>query len=84
MEISVCELATERTQKPEVVLVDVREDHVWEICRIDGATLIRLGSLPSRLNELDGHHEIVTYCHHGQRSRQAADFPKGWLLNNES
>src|SRR2546422_6408398 len=40
-----------------------------EIAHIDGAVLMPLGELPDRLGELDGHHEIVTHCHHGARSR---------------
>jgi rhodanese-related sulfurtransferase len=32
-----------------------------------------LGELPARLRELDGHLDIVTMCHHGTRSRRAAE-----------
>jgi len=58
-------------KNPELVLIDVREPHEWEICHIEGATLIPLGQLPERLNQLDGHQEIVTHCHRGMRSMQA-------------
>ncbi len=56
------------------VLVDVREQEEWEIVKLEGAKLIPLGSLPSRVNELDTADEIVTYCHVGQRSARAAQF----------
>jgi sulfur-carrier protein adenylyltransferase/sulfurtransferase len=55
------------------VLLDVREPHEWEIAAIPGARLIPIGQLPERLGELDGHTEIVTYCHHGARSLRALE-----------
>lgn len=71
-EIGVAELRDQRGQ-PNLLLLDVREPFEWEIARINGARLIPLGELPARLRELDGHADIVTYCHHGTRSRHAAD-----------
>ncbi len=64
-------LADEIGGKEDLVVVDVRESYESEICSIEGSVLIPLGSLPGRLAELDGHAEIVTYCHHGMRSMQA-------------
>ena len=61
------------TKGDDVVLVDVREPHEWEIVHIDGARLIPLSALPDRLGELDGHAEIVTHCHHGARSMKALE-----------
>ncbi|MFQ5703778.1 MAG: molybdopterin-synthase adenylyltransferase MoeB [Gemmatimonadales bacterium] len=72
-EIAVTELHEELRSNPDLVLVDVREPHEWEICRIEGARLIPLGELPKRLAELDGHAEIVTHCHRGARSMQALE-----------
>src|SRR2546422_9885214 len=48
----------------------------YEIAHIDGAVLMPLGELPDRLGELDGHHEIVTHCHHGARSLKALEILK--------
>lgn len=73
MEIGAIELRAERDRKPSLHLLDVREPFEWEIARIEGARLIPLGELPARVRELDGHAEIVTYCHHGVRSRRAAE-----------
>ncbi len=72
-EVTATELATELEENPTLVLIDVREPHEWEICHIEGATLVPLGQLPERLNELDGHKEIVTHCHSGVRSMQALE-----------
>jgi molybdopterin/thiamine biosynthesis adenylyltransferase/rhodanese-related sulfurtransferase len=78
VEISVAELQRERAAKgDDLVLVDVREPHEWEIAHIEGARLIPLSQLPDRLNELDGHAEIVTQCHHGSRSLKALEILKG-------
>lgn len=73
MDIGAVELRAERDRKPSLQLLDVREPFEWEISRIEGARLIPLGELPARVRELDGHAEIVTYCHHGVRSRHAAE-----------
>jgi adenylyltransferase/sulfurtransferase len=81
-EVTVQELAREARENPDLVVVDVREPYEWEICRIPGAVLIPLSELPERLNELDGHQDIVTHCHHGSRSfhalqiLKAAGFPR--------
>jgi adenylyltransferase/sulfurtransferase len=72
-EIGATELQREMRENPDLVLVDVREPHEWEICRIPGARLIPLGQLPGRLSELDGHKEIVTHCHRGTRSLRALE-----------
>jgi sulfur-carrier protein adenylyltransferase/sulfurtransferase len=77
-EISAEELRREMDEKgPDLILIDVREPHEWEIAHIEGARLIPLGQLPERLGELDGHAEIVTHCHHGVRSMKALAVLKG-------
>lgn len=77
-EISAEELRQEMTGKAgDLVLIDVREPHEWDIVHIDGARLIPLNQLPERLSELDGHAEIVTHCHHGARSMKALEILKG-------
>jgi adenylyltransferase/sulfurtransferase len=59
--------------KDQLVLVDVREPWEHETARIEGAVLIPLRSLPSRINELPLDKEIVFYCHHGVRSMRACE-----------
>jgi adenylyltransferase/sulfurtransferase len=75
-EVSAQQLKAEWDQNPQLVVVDVREPHEYEIGHIDGAKLIPLSELPNRLNELDGHAEIVTHCHHGVRSMKALEILK--------
>jgi adenylyltransferase/sulfurtransferase len=77
-EITAEELRREMSEKAgDIVLIDVREPHEWDIVHIDGARLIPLSQLPERLSELDGHAEIVTHCHHGARSMKALEILKG-------
>src|SRR6266566_2731721 len=75
-EITAHELRDEWQRNPALVVVDVREPHEYEIAHIDGAVLMPLAELPDRLGELDGHHEIVTHCHHGARSLKALEILK--------
>jgi molybdopterin/thiamine biosynthesis adenylyltransferase/rhodanese-related sulfurtransferase len=74
-EISAPELLAELGQ---VALLDVREPHEAEICRITGSTLIPLGSLPERLDELDPSAPLVVHCKAGGRSAKAVQL----LLDN--
>jgi rhodanese-related sulfurtransferase len=56
----------------KLLLVDVRDPWEFSLCKIPGATLIPLGSLPTSLNTLLDADEVICYCHHGMRSLDAA------------
>ena len=71
-EITVEEFSAIR--ESDVVLVDVREPHEYDICSIEGSKLIPLGELKDRTGELDPEDDIVVHCHHGRRSMRAATF----------
>ncbi len=73
-EITPSELSAERGRTTDLVVLDVREPFEWEIAHLAGARHIPLGQLPARLSELDGHADIVVYCHHGTRSARAVEF----------
>jgi rhodanese-related sulfurtransferase len=79
-EISVAQAAEKRDQG--AFILDVREPEEWQQFHIPGATLIPLGELPNRLNEVPKGKEIVVVCRTGHRSAQGrdilinADFPK--------
>src|SRR5713101_6604365 len=76
LEVTAAELAAEWKGNPDLLVLDVREPHEYEIARIEGAKLIPLSQLPDRLGDLDGHQEIVTHCHHGARSLKALEILK--------
>ncbi len=53
-------------------IIDVREPWEHAICRLPGARLVPMDSLPQRLAELDPGCPTVVVCHHGVRSYQVA------------
>jgi rhodanese-related sulfurtransferase len=74
-EVTVTQAATLRTEGAFVL--DVRELSEWTQFHIPGATLIPLGELPNRLNEVPKDQKIVVVCRSGNRSAQGRDI----LLN---
>jgi rhodanese-related sulfurtransferase len=54
-------------------LLDVREEHEYEISNI-GGYLIPLAELPKRVKELDATREIIALCKMGSRSAKAVEF----------
>jgi rhodanese-related sulfurtransferase len=58
-----------------LLLVDVREPWEYDLCRIPGARLIPLGTLPAALNAMLDRDDVICYCHRGMRSLDAA----AWL-----
>jgi len=53
-------------------LVDVREPWEYDLCRIEGAKHVPLGSLAASRQTLPDVDEVICYCHHGMRSLDAA------------
>lgn len=72
--ITVRELKERMDKGDKVFLLDVREPHEFALAKIEGATLIPLGTLPNSLNQLDPNEEIVALCHKGMRSADATGF----------
>ena len=70
-EITVEELKGRLDRGEDVFVLDVREPNEYRICRIAGSTLIPLGELPRRVDELDRHRDIVVHCKSGMRSAKA-------------
>ncbi len=60
--------------RDDVVLIDVREDWEYAEGHIPGATLIPLGEIPNRLDEISKDKTVVAVCRSGNRSGQATDF----------
>ncbi len=52
-------------------VIDVREPHEWNICNLEDAELIPLGSFAAQMNRLDSAEEIVVMCRSGVRSAHA-------------
>ena len=71
------ERVAELNAQGKVTVIDVRED--WEFAEghIPGATLIPLGSLPDRVDEIPNDKPVVLVCRSGNRSGQAFRFLSG-------
>jgi molybdopterin/thiamine biosynthesis adenylyltransferase/rhodanese-related sulfurtransferase/molybdopterin converting factor small subunit len=63
----------ERLDSGDVFLLDVREPREYDIARIDGSTLIPLGELPKRMDELPRGADIIVHCKSGVRSAKAVN-----------
>jgi len=76
-DITAGELAERLRQGDPIHLIDVREPHELEISRLDGAQIIPLGQLASRLPELNSTEEIIVFCKSGVRSERALEILAG-------
>jgi rhodanese-related sulfurtransferase len=65
-------LADEHSAVP--LLLDVREPWEFAHCRLPGAVLMPMASVPARYLELDREQPTVVICHHGMRSAQVCLF----------
>lgn len=72
-QISVEELKSMQDQQEDFILIDVREQHEYEICHLNGQ-LIPLNQLPDRYKEIKRDKKIVVHCRSGGRSLHACAF----------
>ena len=70
-EISVADAVAKRNAG--AFILDVREPSEWNEFHVPGSTLIPLGSLVARVNELPRDQEIVVVCRSGNRSQTGRD-----------
>ncbi len=73
-EISVAQAHDKYNQ--DTFFLDVREPEEWNEYHIEGATLIPLGELASRVDDLPRDKEIVVVCRSGNRSQAGRDILK--------
>lgn len=72
--ITACQLQARLASNAPPLILDVREPWEVETARLSGAITVPLAEVPARLDWLDPRREIVVLCHHGIRSRLAAEF----------
>ena len=58
-EITVEELKKKIDAKSDIFILDVREPHEYEICKIPGSKLIPLGEIADRVSEIDQAKELI-------------------------
>ena len=75
-EITPVELKRKLDAGEKPFILDVREPNEYQINKMPGSTLIPLGELPRRYQELDPEQDIVVHCKMGGRSAKAVDYLK--------
>ena len=73
-QLTVQQLSTWLTDSTRVrpVLLDVREDWEFQICRLPESNHVPMSQIPAKAGTLDPHADTVVICHHGARSMQVA------------
>lgn len=72
-EITAVELKNRLDAGDDIQMIDVRQPDEYAFARIEGARLIPLGELMSRMDEIDSSRETVVICKVGGRSARAID-----------
>ena len=71
LELTPQQIEAKRAAGESMCLIDCREPEEWALCRIEGANLLSMYSVPAHLQQLDAQADntlLVVYCHHGVRS----------------
>jgi sulfur-carrier protein adenylyltransferase/sulfurtransferase len=71
--ITASELKAKMDAGDDIQLVDVRQPDEYAFAKIDGARLIPLGEIISRMSEIDETRETVVQCKMGGRSARAIE-----------
>ena len=83
MDINVTELKERLDKGENLNFLDVREEYEYEEQNL-GATLIPLGELPDRIEELEDwkNSEVIVHCRSGARSGRAKAFMESQGFTN--
>ena len=71
--ITASELKARMDAGEDIQLIDVRQPDEYAFAKIEGAKLIPLGEIMSRMKELDENRETVIHCKMGGRSARAIE-----------
>jgi sulfur-carrier protein adenylyltransferase/sulfurtransferase len=72
-EITAAQLKSRIDAGDDIQLIDVRQPDEYAFAKIEGAKLIPLGQIVSRMGELDETRETVLQCKMGGRSAKAIE-----------
>ena len=70
------QVAALQESNADVLVLDVRELSEYEAGHIPGVTLMPVGEVASRLNEIPEDKPVIVTCRSGNRSGQVANFPR--------
>jgi adenylyltransferase/sulfurtransferase len=79
--ITARELKARLDRGDDILVLDVREPHEYQICNI-GGRLVPLTDLPKRLGEFDRNREIIVHCKSGARSEKALEMMRSAGFQN--
>lgn len=82
MQIEPREVKQRLDRGEKILIVDVREQWEHDICKIQGAKLVPLRTLPASLTVFEGAEGVVVYCHHGMRSLDATVWLRSQGIEN--
>ena len=71
-EMDVGELKAKLDRGDRFLLLDVREPHEYQICRLPSSVLVPMREVPAHMSEWDRANEVVVYCRSGVRSAKIA------------
>jgi rhodanese-related sulfurtransferase len=71
-QINPADVKKEISQNPKPIILDVRQPSEYQSGHIQGAKLIPLGELVSKMDQLPRNREIICVCQSGSRSSSAA------------
>ena len=74
VDIEPTEVARLLSAHEQPALLDVREPWEWKLGLIGSPRLVAMNDLPEQLGSLNRDAEVILYCHHGVRSRMAAEW----------
>lgn len=76
-EVTPTEFLATLADRPETLLIDVREPWELDIARLPAAINIPMGQVPDRLGDIDRTRDVVIMCRSGGRSLTVARFLEG-------
>lgn len=81
--ITCTELKSWIDENKDFQLIDVRESDELDICKIEKAKNIALGTIPEHLQDIEANKPVVFMCRSGKRSANALFFAEKKVSNTE-
>ena len=67
-------LLNDKMKQGEIVLIDIREKHEYEFCKIKGSLHIPMNEVPQKISELNPNEKYAIICHSGVRSEMVTNY----------
>ncbi len=85
LEVSVRDVKQRLDAGESLHLIDVREPNEFAMCKIEGATLVPMRTVPGELQDLQSKAAtgpLIVFCHHGMRSLNVVHWLREQGLEN--